>query len=116
MPGVVDKANVTRSKHLSPNNFKYGNGKISPYEQRVKDKLDSLGFIYNYAVPTRSARESDPDAHYPNNYKPDFVNLKNKLCIEIDGYGHSSPKEKALDAKKRKMFKFTRFQRDKIHT
>lgn len=100
-PGVVEKANDTRRKNGScVNNFKYGNGHISHYEELVNNKVAPLGFRYNYAIPTRPAREVEPDAHYSVNYKPDFVNLETKLCIEIDGYGHQSPKEKSIDAKK----------------
>ena len=103
MPGVVEKANATRAKNgKMHNNFKYGNGKISPYEQLVEDKLEGLGFVYNYAITTKPAREADPDANYAHNYKPDFVNLETKLCIEVDGYGHSTPSEKQIDAKKEK--------------
>jgi len=104
MPGVVEKANESRARNNKMrNNFKYGNGKISPYEQIVQNKLEGLGFLYNYAIPTKLAREQDPEARYPNNYKPDFVNLKAKLCIEVDGhYGHSTPSEKLIDAKKEK--------------
>ena len=103
MPGVVDKANATRHSNQSySNNFKYGNGKISPYEQLVKDKLEPLGFVYNHAIATKLARDVYPDAHFSVNYKPDFVNLDTKLCIEIDGAGHSTRKEKAIDSKKEK--------------
>lgn len=106
MPGVVEKANATRFKNGSySNNFKYGNGKISPHEQVVKDKLERLGFVYNKAIPTRTARDADPDAHYAINYKPDFTNFDDKLCIEIDGAGHTSTKEKLIDAKKEKCLK-----------
>lgn len=119
-PGVIEKANVTRAKNgKMHNNFKYGNGKIGPYEQLVKDKVESLGFMYNYAIITKAARDADPDAHYAHNYKPDFVNLENKLCIEVDGYGHSTTAEKQLDAKKEKCLNFSgykviRFTHDEI--
>ena len=107
MDGVVEKAQATRAKNKSySNNFRYGNGKISPYEQFVLDELIDLGFIYNYAIKTRDARKAHPDENYAVNYKPDFVNLENKLCIEIDGYGHSSRKEKAIDAKKERCLTF----------
>lgn len=100
---IVEKANTTRAKNgKMHNNFKYGNGKISPYEQIVKEKIEKLGFIYNYAIITKPAREADPDANYAHNYKPDFVNLESRLCIEIDGYGHSTSEEKRIDAKKEK--------------
>lgn len=107
MPGVVEKANITRAKNgKMHNNFKYGNGKIGPYEQVVKDKIENLGFIYNYAIVTKSARETYPNANYAHCYKPDFVNLESKLCIEIDGYGHSTKEEKKADAKKEKCLNF----------
>lgn len=111
-PGVVEKAAATRNRnnHSFSNNFKYGNGKISPYEQLVMNKLEPLGFIYNYAVPTRSAREAYPDAHYPNNYKPDFTHLTDKLCIEIDGAGHSTVEEKSIDVKKETCLNFLGYQ------
>ena len=101
IPGVAEKASQTGIKNGSyHNNFKYGNGKISEYEKRVYTKLEPLGFIYNYAIPTGQIRLQFPEKHYPNNYKPDFVNLEEKLCLEVDGYGHSSAKEIALDHKK----------------
>lgn len=100
-PEIIEKANVTRAKNgKMHNNFKYGNGKIGPYEKLVKDKIEDLGFIYNYAIVTKDARDADPSANYAHCYKPDFVKLEDKLCIEIDGYGHSTSEEKRIDAKK----------------
>lgn len=110
MPGVVEKANQTRLKNGSyHNNFRYGNGKISPYEKVIFDKLSDLGFYYNYPIPTQTARDAFPEKRYPTAYKPDFVNLKEKLCIEIDGHGHESHKEKQVDAKKEECLKFLGF-------
>lgn len=120
MPGVAEKAAQTRKQNASyHNNFKYGNGKISHYERLVYDKLISLGFAYNCAIAIGSIKKQFPEKHYPNNYKPDFVNFENKLCIEIDGYGHSSPKEKLADKKKEEClsllgFTTIRFTHDQI--
>ena len=110
MPGVVEKAKKTRLQHGSyTNNFKYGNGKISEYEGKVYDRLISLGFYYNYAIPTKLSKDAFPDKKYPNSYKPDFVNLQTKLCVEIDGRGHNSPQDKQRDAKKETCLKFLGF-------
>ena len=100
-PGVVEKAHKTRLARGSyTNNFKYGNGKISEYEQIVADKLIPLGFYYNYAINTRLARDAFPEANYSHCYKPDFVNLANKLCVEVDGHGHRSTSDTLRDKKK----------------
>lgn len=88
------------------NNFRYGNGKISPYEQKVSDKLVPLGFVYNYAISTKQAREQFPDMNYAHSYKPDFVNLTDKLCIEVDGSDHETPFQQELDRKKESCLKF----------
>lgn len=110
MDGVVDKANQTKlRKGCYTNNFKYGNGKISEYERKIYEALVPLGFYYNYAIPTKVARDAFPDMHYSYSYKPDFVNLRDKLCVEIDGYGHSSKKSKCRDAKKEECLKFLGF-------
>lgn len=102
MPGVIEKAHQTRlANGFYPNNFKYGNGKISAYEQRVGDRLIPLGFYYNYAIPTKLARDAFPGANYPKCYKPDFVHLSHKLCIEVDGCGHILKKDKQIDKKKK---------------
>ena len=111
MPGVVEKAKETRLKNGSyPNNFKYGNGKISKYEQIVYDRLLSCGFYYNYPIITKIARDAFPQEHYAYCYKADFVNLKDKLCVEIDGYGHSSTKDKEIDAKKERCLQYLGFK------
>ena len=99
MPGVVEKANITRLKNKSyHNNYRYGNGKISEYEQKYFDRLTQLGFLYNFAIPTKIAKRAFPEKRYPDNYKPDFVNLIEMICIEIDGPNHLHTQE--LDKKK----------------
>ena len=107
---VVERANQTRLKNGSyRNNYKYGNGKISYYEQQVMQYLLDKGFYYNYAIPTKIARHAFPDKHYAVNYKPDFVNLQYKICIEIDGHTHDSEEAKKLDAKKTECLNFLGF-------
>lgn len=91
------------------NNFRYGNGKISEYEKKVYDKLEPLGFAYNHAIPTGHIRLQFPEKHYPTNYKPDFVNFVERLCIEVDGCSHSSTKEVALDHKKEECLRLLGF-------
>lgn len=109
IPGVIDKARKTRLQNGSYNNFKYGNGKISEYEKKVYDRLIDVGFYYNYAIPTKLARDTFPDKHYPNSYKPDFVNLQGKLCIEIDGNNHKYRNIKMIDIKKEECLTFLGF-------
>ena len=100
-PDIVAKIKHTKiMQGKIPNNFNYGNGKISLYEQKVYDRLVNLGFEYNCAINTKPIRIRFPENRYPNAYKPDFVNEEHKLCIEIDGYGHSSKKDKQRDYKK----------------
>ena len=66
MDGVVAKANKTKLEkcHL-PNNFKFGNGHISDYESKVLPQLASLNFYYNYAIPTKLARDAFPEKRFP---------------------------------------------------
>lgn len=100
-PEVLKKMNATKlQNHSYNNNFKYGNGKISKYEQLVYNKLEPLGFIYNYSIGLKDIRSKYPDRHYPTNYKPDFVHLELKLCIEVDGYGHTGKDAELRDLKK----------------
>lgn len=108
IPGVVEKANKTKlQRGKLPNNFKYGNGKISKYEALVYDDLIGAGFYYNYAINTKLARDAFPEKHYAKNYKPDFVHTIDKLCIEIDGPNHNHTKE--LDTKKEECLRFLGF-------
>lgn len=110
-PKIIEKAHKTRLKNNSyRNNFKYGNGKISRYEQLIYDKLIPLGFKYNYAISTKFARQKYPDDNFAYNYKPDFVNLEKKLCIEIDGSNHLLKNAQILDAKKEKCLAFLGYQ------
>ena len=81
------------------NNFKAGNGKISEIEQIAYNILVPLGFIYNYAIGMRELRIAYPEKRFANNYKPDFVDLKKKIAIEIDGSNHGG-KHKIIDQKK----------------
>lgn len=41
-----------------------------------------------------------PEKRFAQNYKPDFVNLENRIAIEIDGDNHNNPKQRELDKKK----------------
>jgi hypothetical protein len=120
--GVVEKATATRLKNGSyKNNFKYGNGKITPQEQKAKDYLNKFNFYYNYAIPTKTIRHMYPEKHYSVNYKPDFVNLEHKVCVEIDGHNHQketykqiydNKKEECLRLLGYKIFRFTNEQVD----
>lgn len=91
------------------NNFKYGNGKISLHEQLVYDLLIENGYYYNYAINTKLARDAFPEKHYSKNYKPDFVNVQKKICIEIDGNNHKKPYQIKLDKKKDECLQFLGF-------
>lgn len=82
------------------NQFKYGNGKISLYESKAMDILSPFGFVYNFAINTERARKAFPDKRYAYSYKPDFLNMDLKLCIEIDGNNHKNDSIKLLDRKK----------------
>ena len=111
IPGVIEKSNKTKLQrgHL-PNNFKYGNGKISEYEMLVYNDLIQAGFYYNYAINTKLARDTFPDRHYAKSYKPDFTNTLKKLCIEIDGRNHTLPEQIKLDKKKEECLEFLGFK------
>ena len=116
--GVVEKATRTRIErgHIY-NNYKYGNGKISKYEMIALDYLKDFDFEYNYAIPTKPARDAFPDNNYPTSYKPDFTNIRRHICIEIDGPNHKHTKE--LDTKKDDCLNFLgytvyRFTHDQI--
>ena len=108
IPGVVEKSNKTKLQRGNlPNNYKYGNGKLSEYEFLVYDDLIAAGFYYNYAINTKLARDAFPENHYPYCYKSDFTNIIDKLCIEIDGPNHVHTKE--LDMKKEECLQFLGF-------
>lgn len=110
IPGVIEKANKTRLSHGKlPNNYKYGNGKISKYEQSVYNDLIKLGFYYNYCINTKLARDAFPERHYAKGYKPDFVNIKDHLCIEIDGNNHQKESARIKDRKKEECLQFLGF-------
>jgi hypothetical protein len=100
-PEVAAKIRASRIRNNSyTNNFKYGNGIMSPEEQIAYEYLKKYDFIYNYAIPTKPVRKMYPDRRYPFCYKPDFVNLEHHLCIEIDGNNHTKPYQIELDRKK----------------
>ena len=82
---------------------------MSPHEQLVYDFLTERGFYYNYAINTKLARDAFPEEHFSKNYKPDFVNVKEKICIEIDGDNHKKKEQRELDYKKDKCLKFLGF-------
>lgn len=108
--GVIKKSHETRLKNGGySNNFKYGNGKISEYEEKVYDLLLTNGFYYNYAIPTKIAKDTFIDKHYPPSYKPDFTNLVKKICIEIDGNNHTTKHQIELDKKKDECLQFLGF-------
>lgn len=110
-PEVVKKiVQSMRERGHYVNRFKYGNGKISEYEQKVYSDLINIGFIYNFAIPTGYARNAFPSRNYAKNYKPDFVNLQKKICIEIDGKSHETPSVKLLDQKKEECLTFLGFK------
>lgn len=108
IPGVVEKSNKTKlQRGKLPNNYKYGNGKLSEYESLVYNDLIAAGFYYNYAINTRLARDAFPEKRYAHSYKPDFTNIIDRLCIEIDGPNHIHTKE--LDMKKEECLQFLGF-------
>lgn len=95
---MMNSLTINGTKNVK-NNFKAGNGKISEIEQIAYDILIPLGFIYNYAICMREIRIAYPEKRFARNYKPDFVDLKNKIAIEIDGNNHNG-KNKLIDNKK----------------
>ena len=108
IPGVVEKSNKTKLQRGNlPNNYKYGNGKLSEYESLVYDDLIAAGFYYNYAINTKLARDAFPEKCYAHSYKPDFTNIIDRLCVEIDGPNHIHTKE--LDMKKEECLRFLGF-------
>lgn len=108
IPGVVEKSNKTKLQRGNlPNNYKYGNGKLSKYESIVYDDLVAAGFYYNYAINTKLARDAFPEKRYSHCYKPDFTNIIDRLCIEIDGPNHVHTKES--DMKKEECLQFLGF-------
>ena len=99
--GVIEKANKARLMNGKlPNNFKYGNGKMSEYESKAWEMLEDLGFVYNKGINTREIRKLYPDKHIAWCYKPDFLHRSLKICIEIDGKNHATKYIKQLDKKK----------------
>lgn len=101
MPGVVEKIVNSQNKNGSRlNNFKAGNGKISEIEQIAYDILVPLGYLYNYSINMKELRIAYPEKRFAINYKPDFVDLKNKIAIEIDGSNHNKKSIKLIDTKK----------------
>jgi very-short-patch-repair endonuclease len=108
--GVIEKAHKTRLQNGPlPNNFKYGNGCISLYEEKVFTFLRGHGFYYNYAINTKIARDTFLEKKFAYSYKPDFVNLKKKVIIEIDGPNHKMAKIKEIDKKKDECLEFLGF-------
>ena len=101
MPGVVEKTKQSILKNGGYKNyFKYGNGKMSVYEQIAWETLKELGFEYNQAISTYKLRKQYPDEHLGFNYKPDFLHRDKMICIEIDGNNHKYNNQKVLDEKK----------------
>lgn len=108
-PKVIAKIKMSMAGRYQ-NNFKYGNGKISPAEAFIKEELEQMGYIYNYAIKTKLARDAFPENKYAVNYKPDFCNLKLKIAIEIDGCGHQTKEEKEKDNKKQTCLEYLGFK------
>lgn len=110
---MMNSLAINGTKNMQ-NNFKAGNGKISEVEQIAYNILVPLGFIYNYAIGMKEIRIAYPEKKFASNYKPDFVDLRKKIAIEIDGNSHGG-KNKLVDNKKEfalayygfKIFRFT---------
>lgn len=94
---MMNSLAITGTKNTK-NNFKAGNGKISEIEQIAYDILIPLEYFYNYAIGMKEIRIAYPEKRFTHNYKPDFVNLKKKIAIEIDGSNHGG-KHKSIDNK-----------------
>ena len=108
---VKEKVKVSILKNGGySNNYIYGNGRISKYESIAYDILIPLGYYYNYVISTKLAKDAFPEISYPSNYKPDFVNLITKTCIEIDGPSHCNEHQKQLDIKKDECLKYLGFK------
>lgn len=69
-----------------------------------------LWVYYNYVIPTKLYRDAFPNESIPHAYKPDFVNIVNKVCIEIDGDNHTTKYQQELDRKKDKCLNFLGFR------
>lgn len=107
------KNNIVREKMISTlkqtqrncfNNC--GNGHISHVESVIMNDMTKLGFVYNLPINTRTAREMFPEKRYAYSYKPDFVHVGLKLCVEIDGTNHTIPREIERDKKKEECLEF----------
>lgn len=79
-----------------------GNGKVSEAESMLMDFCADHNFVYNKAIKTADIRKLYPEMHYAVNYKPDFVNIDLKLCVEVDGESHKSKNGIEKDIKKEK--------------
>lgn len=104
---VARKKMVSTLKQNQRNCFNNcGNGHISYVESLLMDDMIKLGFVYNLPINTRAARERFPEKRYAYNYKPDFVHVEFKLCVEIDGTNHTTSKEIERDKKKEDCLEF----------
>lgn len=119
--GNGQKVRETRLRNGSyTNQFRYGNGKMSPQEEIALSVLGPMGFYFNYAIGTKEARLAFPEENYAKNYKPDFVNLSLKICIEIDGDSHNCDAAHEIDMKKERClayygFKVYRFTNEQVN-
>ena len=95
---VVQKILQTRWERGSLDRLKYyrgGNGKLSPMQMLLLDKLRDL-VVRELAISLGRPRQPG----YPTSYKVDLAIPQVLLAIEIDGPGHSTQTARSKDAKK----------------
>jgi hypothetical protein len=74
-----------------------GNGRPLPKPQRILWKALGRDWKAEFAISLGPRKIG-----YPTCYKMDIANSKLKVCIEVDGAGHNSPKARQRDNKKDK--------------
>ena len=77
---------------------RYGNGYLSPIQEKWLDVLKKDGWVAECAIKTNHNQWDG--SGYPTCYKVDLGNAQLKLAIELDGFSHNALARKALDRKK----------------
>lgn len=86
---------VAKARNLQPTQ-RGGNGTgLTPAEKMIASVMETLGFVWNHAVPLGIREEG-----YPTNYKLDFAHPTLKVGLEVDGANHRQTERKIQDKKK----------------
>lgn len=97
------KRNANKERFL--NSRRYNWSTKTPAEEYINSFMESLDFIYEYPVNMKEYRKNYPKLKIPTYYRPDFVNPKLKIAIELDGKSHTY-KNRDLDIKKENALKY----------